>query len=42
MELQIGINTGQVYSGIMGEIKPQFSIYGNTVTEAIKISGLSH
>ena len=39
--MKIGIHTGVVISGVVGETKPQFSLIGDTVTKAQKICKLS-
>jgi len=31
IEIKIGIHTGQVTSSVVGEIKPQYSLFGETV-----------
>ena len=37
MEVKIGIHTGKVISGVVGENKPQFSLIGDTVNKAARV-----
>ena len=38
IDISIGVHTGPVISGIIGDIKPQFNLIGETINKAIKIS----
>ena len=40
MEVQVAINTGVVISGVVGEIKPQFSLVGDSILLAQKLCNL--
>jgi class 3 adenylate cyclase len=37
IQMNIGVHTGPIISGIMGETKPQFALYGETLNKCIKI-----
>ena len=37
VKLKIGIHSGKVISGVIGEIKPQFSLIGNTVNKTSRV-----
>jgi len=37
LEVKIGIHTGPIITGVIGETKPQFSLIGDSVTRTIKI-----
>jgi len=41
LEIRIGIHTGHIISGVVGEIKPQFSLIGDTVLKCNAISAVS-
>jgi len=41
LEIRIGIHTGQVSSAVVGETKPQFSLFGETVLKTVNISRIS-
>jgi class 3 adenylate cyclase len=41
LEVKIGIHTGPVISGVVGETKPQFSLIGDTVNKTSKVCSLS-
>jgi len=41
LEIRIGIHTGHIISGVVGEIKPQFSLIGDTVVKCNAISAAS-
>jgi class 3 adenylate cyclase len=38
LELKIGIHTGSVTSAVVGELKPQFSLYGETILRTVNIT----
>jgi len=37
LDVRIGIHSGPIISGVVGETKPQFSLFGDSVDKAIKI-----
>ena len=37
LSIKFGINQGPIVSGVIGEIKPQYSIFGETLNSAKKI-----
>ena len=37
MRVKIGIHTGDVISGVVGETKPQFSLIGDTVNKSSRV-----
>ena len=37
LEVKIGIHTGPVISGVVGETKPQFSLIGDTVNKTSRV-----
>ena len=37
LSVKIGIHTGQVISGVVGETKPQFSLIGDTVNKSSRV-----
>lgn len=37
LKLRFGVDQGQIVSGVIGEIKPQFSLFGDTLTTAKQI-----
>lgn len=41
LEVKIGIHTGTVISGVVGETKPQFSLIGDTVNKSSRVCSLS-
>lgn len=41
LEVKIGIHTGPVISGVVGETKPQFSLIGDTVNKTSRVCSLS-
>lgn len=41
LEVKIGIHTGTVISGVVGETKPQFSLIGDTVNKTSRVCSLS-
>lgn len=41
LELKIGIHTGTVISGVVGETKPQFSLIGDTVNKTSRVCSLT-
>jgi class 3 adenylate cyclase len=41
IEIRIGIHTGTVNSAVVGEIKPQYSLFGETVMKTVNISRIS-
>lgn len=38
IELKIGLNTGEISSGVVGYHKPQFSLVGDTINTASRMS----
>ena len=41
LEVKIGVHTGSVISGVIGETKPQFSLIGDTVNKASRVCSLA-
>ena len=41
LEVKIGVHTGTVISGVLGELKPQFSLIGDQVYKTNQISSLA-
>jgi class 3 adenylate cyclase len=41
LEVKIGIHTGPVISGVVGETKPQFSLIGDTVNKTSRVCSLT-
>lgn len=41
IEVKIGIHTGKVISGVVGETKPQFSLIGDTVNKTSRVCAKS-
>lgn len=41
LEVKIGIHTGSVISGVVGETKPQFSLIGDTVNKSSRVCSLT-
>ena len=41
MQLKIGIHSGPVVSGVLGQLKPQFSLFGDTIDTADQICNQS-
>lgn len=41
LEVKIGIHTGPVISGVVGETKPQFSLIGDTVNKTSRVCTIS-
>jgi class 3 adenylate cyclase len=41
IDIRIGIHTGQVISGVIGDTKPQFSLLGETLNKANNICKLT-
>ena len=41
LELKIAVATGPVVSGVLGEVKPQFSLIGDTVTKVKQMAEVS-
>jgi class 3 adenylate cyclase len=41
LEVKIGIHTGLVISGVVGETKPQFSLIGDTVNKTSRVCSLT-
>jgi len=37
MRVKIGVHTGDVISGVVGETKPQFSLIGDTVNKSSRV-----
>ena len=37
LEIKVGIHTGPVISGVVGETKPQFSLIGDTVNKSSRV-----
>jgi class 3 adenylate cyclase len=37
LEVQVGIHTGPVISGVVGDTKPQFSLIGDTVNKTSRV-----
>ncbi len=37
MKVKIGIHSGKVISGVVGENKPQFSLVGDTVNKTSRV-----
>ena len=37
MQVKIGVHTGDVISGVVGETKPQFSLIGDTVNKSSRV-----
>ena len=41
LEVKVGIHTGQVISGVVGDTKPQFSLIGDTVNKTSRVCSLA-
>jgi len=41
LEVKVGIHTGQVISGVVGDTKPQFSLIGDTVNKTSRVCSLT-
>lgn len=41
VEVKIGVHSGSVTVGVVGETKPQFSLFGDTILKVIKICQLA-
>ena len=42
VKVKIGIHTGKVISGVVGENKPQFSLIGDTINKASRVCSKSY
>ena len=40
LSVKLGIHTGEVIAGVMGETRPQFSLFGTTIIKAYRVCSM--